>query len=554
MRLVGLWSGLLSLALSGGCGRLFSAAPGTRSDTPWAAAPRDLVRSIKLPDGTTAPVYAVRFDYTGAVVSPESLAVLQAALREPGVTHVYVFCPGWESGWHTAIGWVETFAAGYEQVRSAALYAPAASAPATRPAYRPVYVVAMWPGEAAVQAMPGPSPTGRPRPVAPDVDRTAAGEVLGTDVTERIIGRIQLELQDRGHAARASRLGRLLARTGNATQLTPPDQIELADCLLPLYGPQEEPAVPGARYAAVAGRPSVHRIGRPVRTGLLASDPSPLPEIDVLQLLELWKRTSRDLAAASGAVTPLPDAIKSRPLNVPEMGRWALRATDHRVMKDWAFRVGRGGLCDLLVDVRSASPAASLHLVGHSHGCEALLAALSRGDKSASAETLLMLQPLMSAWALAPAPVIGPEVAPALQKIARGGAYRTAFESRVKRSIVATYGDGDWVANALSSRAVRRPSIDGFASPETLAAGTGIGGFTQLGAAGFGGMDPAARRTPLVVVTPPIAVRPERYPLEPDAGRPAVVAVDTAGVLRAHGEVNLASYWWLLADQVLPAN
>ncbi|HEX8913641.1 MAG TPA: hypothetical protein VF796_14880, partial [Humisphaera sp.] len=309
-------------------------------------------------------------------------------------------------------------------------------------------------------------------------------------------------------------------------------------------------AAPGPRYAAAAGREPPHRIEKPRPSGVLATDAPSDPPIDPLALLDVWKRMAREASAAAAAAPRADvDAVR-RLLPVAQLVRWALRATDLRVSKDWAFKVGRNGLADVLADVRAAAPAAPVHLVGHSHGCEALLAAVTRRDRPVEVDSALLLEPIVASWALAPAPPVGQDVAAGLQKVARPGDYRPAAEGRVRRSIIATYSDGDWVTSQFAPRAVRRPTIDGMAPPDSWA-GPG-GGFAQLGAVGFGGTDATARRTPIIPVPGPGGARPDRYPHDAAPDGVSLLGVDATGTLHAHGEVNGPTYWWILADQVEP--
>ena len=526
---------------------------GPCSDALWNGSKTDLRRTIELADGSIAPLYVLRFDRLGASCDDAARQELSAAIATGEYSDFYLFCPGWSDSWYPAVGWVESFATGFEKIRPRAVATPAispalspATAPVTQPrpaAYKPIYALVLWPMDVPVDAYPGPSPSASPRAVLGEADRKAVSELLGTDVDKDTLNRVFQGLSDRGHGASADRLKVLLA---GGAMLTPPEQVELAECLAPLYGPQEEPSAPGPRYAVATGRDPIKRIAKPVRAGLLAVDPAPVPPIDRLALLDVWKKRSAAIASVDAPPAGNAAALNDRRAGVAETVRWALRATDLRLSKDRAFRVGRSGVADLLADARAAAPAMRVRGVGYSGGAEVLLSAVSRIDKDATVESLLLIQPLVSAYAMAPAPGIGFDVAPGLEKAAKPGGYRAAVTGRVTSSLVTTYSAADWVLARYAANALRHPPLDGLATPDTWANGDG---FAQLGAVGFVGAGPDATRVPLTLVNTP-AARPNRYPrlASPDGGV-AVLAIDAGESVRGHGEINSPSFWWILADQ-----
>ncbi|MDB5297411.1 MAG: hypothetical protein JWO31_3394 [Phycisphaerales bacterium] len=566
--------GLAAAAFAGGCGAIVGGGPGSCGDGLWSPPAADLVRTVPTPAGPEVPLRIVGFDRDGAACDAGPADDLVAAVRAGGFTDVYVLCPGWSPSWYSAVGWVDSFAAGVERARTWLPPRPApaqlpASGPATVPAraYRPLYVGVVWPGDVLVDEFPPPSPTGQQRSLRPDVDRAALTEVLETDADARQLGRIEQALRDRGHAGRVTRLRALLPR---AAALTPPEQLELADCLLPLFGDQEEPTAPGPRFAAVgattattnpATKPAADRLPRPSRQGLLATEPARVPPLDPAALLAVWKQSVRE--AAAGVPRPADAAgddasrARRRGLSVAELVRWAVRAADLRVVKDRACAVGRTGFGDLLARVRRAAGGARVHVVAHSFGAEAALAALSRpADDAPPVDSLLLLSPVVSAWALAPAPPVGPDVAPALQRFARPGRYRPAVAAGVRRSVVVTYSDRDWFAASYAPRALRRPPTDGQAAPADWAAalaapGETADGFATLGGSGPAGQDPPVTREPLILpAAAPIGPQPYAFTAAAGGDGGKLVAIDASAGVLAHGDANDRNLGCLVANQV----
>jgi hypothetical protein len=539
--------GAVLLAWTGGCG-LLPAGPGSCGDPNWNPSNGEERAMVRQADGRTEPIHFIRLDTDGDICKSKTADAILAAIREKNPTDIYVLCPGWASGWSTATAWLESFLTGYETLR------PTAEAENNRRPYRPLYIAVVWPTDVLVETFSPPSVSGGRRGVRADADPQALADLLSTDLSPARVDRIRRALKSQGHAVRAVRLDRLLS---NAATLTPPEQVELADCLLPLFGPQEEPSAPGPRFAATAGAPKIGRIRESERVGVLEQSPAPMAAIDPLQLLETWKHAVRETAAdvPHAAEKPGDDASRARRggLRVIEVVRWAMKAADLRLMKDRAYLAGRGGISDLLEGIDTARGAAKVHLIGHSLGCEALLEALSctptTGPAATSpsprqrADTLLLLQPLVSAWAFAPAPNVSPDVAPALQKFARAGGYRPAV-SAVRGSIVVTRSARDWVLSYYAPKALRRPQIEGEASAETWAPENGA--FNTIGGAGPAGSDPA-------IVPAPLITRSSTVPLDRSAwgdGANRLIVVDASGSILAHGEVNDPSIWRVLANQV----
>jgi len=567
---------LVALLVAAGCAPT-ATRTGDCGDPSWTPPAAELIRTIPLPQAagpvtgaagrpavaSSAPMFILPLDRHGAVCDDEARSHLRTALKEKKYTDIYLLCPGWSDGWYPALSWMTGFATGFEQAR---LWA--ANGVRRSEQYNPLYVGILWPGAVLNNAYPARGAVNQPVALRPDVDRTALLNVLNTDPPEVVIDRIRQALMDQGHQRRAARLLDLLK---SSSELTPPQQIEFADCLLPLYGPQAEPSAPGLRYAIAAGREPVVRAPEPRRVGLVGMIPAPLPPIHAAELLNVWKDTVR---TASATIPRPPDEpgddtslTRRGGLSVAELVRWALHATDLRVMKDRAYIVGRSAISDVLGEIRN-HPGAALHVVAHSFGSEAVLSAIDQVVANSKTlpqpvtarqpatrpkppvDTLLLLSPLVNAWAIADPPAVDRDVLPSLQSEATPGGYRRAVETGVEQSVIVLYSARDWIASYYAPLALRHPPFEGLAPPESWA---GVGdGFATMGGIGPKGLEMPAVFLPLIEPGAG-AEGPMRYsfpPEDPAARGPTVIAIDAASTLWAHGDANDRTTWWLLANQV----
>ncbi|QOV90562.1 hypothetical protein [Humisphaera borealis] len=523
-------------------------------------------------DSSNALMVVIPFGPKGLTCNPRAVAGLEAMVRDGGYTDVYVLCPGWHDGWQSAIGWMDAFAAGYERARTWAGDAT------TRPAaYKPLYVGVVWPGEVFNRAYPAFGSEARRSPMRPDVDRSAMLSVLTTDPSEESVQRLIQALRDRGHDLRATRLEKMLA---SPLGPTPPEQIDLADCLLPLFGPEDEPSVPGLRYAVTAGSPPVRRTVEASRFGLIGISATPLPPMSAIELLEVWKDALRTVAVTVKRPTTDGTAAKDNAaeygLNVLELRRWAIRSADLRVINDRAYRLGRSGLRDLMDRVRLTN-GPRVHVVAHSFGAGAALAALTpAADEAAGTperasapsatwpstapavspdavvgpaprlvDSLLLLSPLVNHWAMGGAPPIDSAVPPKLQSAAAPGAFHSIATGRMVRSVVVVYSSRDWFATSYAPLATRRPTFEGMASADSWS-GPG-NGFATMGGVGPNGIDPPPYREGLIAPgAGPQATLRYNFP----GSSATVVAIDASASLTNHGEANDRTIWWLFANQV----
>jgi hypothetical protein len=207
--------------------------------------------------------------------------------------------------------------------------------------------------------------------------------------------------------------------------------------------------------------------------------------------LDLVKAIQANTAANSGG-----DRIDPRAL---------IRMATLLLMKDRAAAVGSHGVADLLLRLQ-ATPAPNLaehrriHLVGHSYGAKVMLAALSSAAcGSLLVDSVLLLQPAVSAWCFAP-----------------DGAYRTA-PRRVRQPLVTTFSANDEPLNQF-------PEKD----------------FTALGGVGPRGLDAA-------VVEPVDPPTPNAFPADAPNH---LVAVRADSVIAGHADVFSDATAWMLLNQV----
>lgn len=552
---------LVALASLSGC----AAKPWAQCEPQFDPPARELERSVFQPDQKQSPFLLVPFDRNGAACSQSALDRIASVSREGGYTDVVVLTPGWHDTWYSEVEWMSDFAAGFERARTW-------SRELTSEPYKPLYIGLVWPGDVTNRVYPAYSKDRQSQPARADLDRTAMSNVIRSELEDFRIERVVQSLRDRGHDLRAGRLVELLR---SSDQLTPPAQIELADCLLPLYGPQGEPSAPGVRYALTAGRPNPERVLSVTHTGIVGRVATPLPAISASELLEDWKDTLRkatELTSEQGQEQGKPVAAKAYVLDVRQLVRWAVRSADLRVTKDRAYQVGTVGLRKILDDLR-ANTNARLHLVGHSYGCESVLAAITPevvGEAAISRpaavvptqatrpttvpeadparrpfDSVLLLSPLVNHWSLGGPPAITAEVQPQLQARARPGAFAEVVTRPTAKSVIIVYSTRDWVAATFAPLALRQPAFLGMASADTWS-GAGKGHAT-LGGSGPSGIDPPAYRETLTVPDPG-SEGPRLYSFI--AARAPVVAVDGSELISLHGDANNNTTWWLFANQV----
>lgn len=153
----------------------------------------------------------------------------------------------------------------------------------------------------------------------------------------------------------------------------------------------------------------------------------------------------------------------------------AVRVLSYSTMKARAGTVGQAGLGPLLTALRQASPAARVHLIGHSFGARLVsfaLAGVGTADDSPVA-SLLLLQGAFSHWSFASA-TANPFGAP-------GGL--NALGDRVHGPLVATFSVYDWAVGVWYPRASFLAGQNVTAAGPDPWGGMGADGFQPSGVA-----------------------------------------------------------------------
>jgi pimeloyl-ACP methyl ester carboxylesterase len=456
---------------------------GATSGLPVAGA---YVTSVPMPDAQPAPVYIIRYDKDGTCCNPTVRDGLIGAIRAGGYSDIFLISHGWNNEWEDARTFYLSFFEQYERVR-------VEHGIANR-GYRPLFVGVFWPSTVLVlpSDLPPPGaagPPGRMPSLSPREIKLVADELPSSN---------------------ARRL-RALVRRGRV--LNDAGRRELARILLPVYRSSRDAddEVNGAAGAGSADE--IVEVWRQAALGLTGSAP--------------------ESPATSGATSPsAPGAL---PAILDDL-RWLLRFTTFLVMKDRAGVVGRNGVAALLDEVLRADTATRVHMIGHSYGAKVCLSALCRGDKPRAVNSVLLLQPALSAWCFA---ADLPDPRRPGTSTGRPGGYRPAL-SRVDAPIATTFSRNDYPLSRIFHHFVRRRQdvgeTEGRGAPAVANPYWALGGF---GPKGLG--DEAA-------VIDPMLAAPTRYDFVP---MHRVYGLDgSAGAIPGHGGVNNLYTWWVLYSQV----
>jgi hypothetical protein len=194
-------------------------------------------------------------------------------------------------------------------------------------------------------------------------------------------------------------------------------------------------------------------------------------------------------------------------------------------MKDRAGKVGSSGVAKLLDALLSATaekdatPAARVHLVGHSFGCKIVMSATCAPAKlPRPVESALLFQPAISQYAFAP---VVPE------RNVPGGFFKAL--QRIRRPIMATFSTHDGPLTGMFHLALRRHDDLGELK---IAADTP----SRFGA--LGGYGPQASNATVLSILDP--VNPYDF-----SGGNRIVGVDGSRTIGGHGDISHPSAWWL---------
>lgn len=293
--------------------------------------------------------YGLRFDETGACVSPRTRERLVEDVKAGGYTDVFVFSHGWNNDWYDAEDLYARFIQEFHRILG--------TQGLSGQPYRPLWVGVRWPSTILVlpwEQGPAVAVYDPAKPPAPDEPAVAA-------------------LLSRLSEAEADRVRALTARP----TLDPEGARELLGLLVKAAGEPVDEEMPG-----------------------LAP-----PGVDAL--LDAWAADQaaqyEDVGDGEPVLPGAPGAI-GRP-DTPEAagkvfgkGRDAVRVFTVWPMKDRAGLVGRFGVGPLIRELRDAAPGASLRLIGHSFGAKVVLSALGSPEfADRRADSALLLQPAVSA-------------------------------------------------------------------------------------------------------------------------------------------------------------
>jgi pimeloyl-ACP methyl ester carboxylesterase len=232
------------------------------------------------------------------------------------------------------------------------------------------------------------------------------------------------------------------------------------------------------------------------------------------EVLALWSEAAESRPGAASAAASLPDP------------RDLIRYASVWQMKDRAGVVGRQGVGPLLRDGLAASDQARVHLIGHSYGCKVLLSALCFTTQPRNVESVLLLQPAVSARCFSP--VAGGAGKP--------GGYVPAVD-RVNQPIICTFSKNDSALHQYYHLALRRERDLGerdFAPGQPSR-------YAALGGYGPQGCGDRAR-------TIMAKNAPDRYAaVEPPV---RIVGLESDAVISDHGDVSNEAMWWALYWQV----
>lgn len=428
------------------------------------------------------PLYIIPFDKRGLCQGPETKHHLLEALRTGNVTDVYLFSHGWNDTFQKATGNYEKFFEGYGRLRERH------GLPAPDP-YRPLLVGIVWPAiDLLLPWEHGPQFAGAGTDPSDDLIANERGEV------EEVAGDLSPE-----EAARFYQLAQ--QRELDAEQAR-----ELAAILAPRY--PSEPDELGADATSITTDELVQ-----VWAELGAARGEPAQPDD-------WGTTD-----GTGAEPKAAGLFRFDPRDI-------VRAFTVYKMKDRAGVVGSAGVGPLLQGVLEASPAAKVHLIGHSYGCKVLLSALCRDPLPRKVESALLLEPAVNYLCFARQ----------VPKMGKPGGYRAALD-RTVQPMLSTFSSRDIALHDLFHLAVRRGSDLGELKIAALGAVPSI--YCALGGWGPGGLDGQEAAE--------VALKdyPDHYALAPGAIK--IYGVNGTAGISGHSDVINERTFWALYNQVSPA-
>ncbi|MFE7077447.1 hypothetical protein ACFU96_45970 [Streptomyces sp. NPDC057620] len=355
------------------------------------------------------PVWDLTFDEKGRLTAPTEGDFLDQVIAE-GVDDLFVFSHGWGTSENKARGLYDAM---FPMIQEAASGAPTIGAPG----FAGIYWPSLW--------FP---PTEATRPQADAAAQAGTGGVIDLNAgTAALSGAKIAESLQSGFADPAQRqalleIGRLIDEGQQAVGSNEPDAWK--ETLLQAIH---------ARLTSLTRQEQAAEVEDSGETALLTSDPK-----------------TAYLAAAEAFGTAPPGSATQG------IGDWfshaingakdAVRVLSYKIMKDRAGAIGRVGLGPLLETLHQrSSPAARVHLIGHSFGARLVSFALPgiRTREDSPVASLLLLQGAFSHWSFAHAKDNPFGAAGALN----------AFAGRVHGPLVATFSVHDWAVGVWYPKA-----------------------------------------------------------------------------------------------------
>ena len=305
------------------------------------------VSPVPLP-GVECECWLLRFDKSGACVSPRTRAALIDCLPRLGQAPLILFSHGWNNDFSDASVLYAEFLGQLEALRRK--YQP------TEP--KPVFVGVIWPST-WLSFDHGPVIAAGGGEGGADPSSAAAREEIAAGLADQPDRERLYALLDAPALAEteARELAALLARALADADDAPPEGLEASS-------PDADTVFAGMTAVADLDRPS-------------PSDDDELPE--------------------GGTVD---GGAPARPQDAGGLGmfdpRWAVRLASVYQMKDRAGKVGTRGVAPLVADLlRNAQ--GPIHAVGHSYGAKVVLSAVAAAHASRPIASMLLLQPAILA-------------------------------------------------------------------------------------------------------------------------------------------------------------
>ncbi len=451
------------------------------------------------------PTWLLRFDKSGASISPQTRALLLQQLNASPPSDIVFFSHGWNNDFDDATELYARFLREYETL--------AAHHPLQRPggvAHTPLFVGVLWPsiwlsldnGPQIAAADDAPTAAAAADDAARDAlaDALVAAGVGGS--LERVYALLEMPQLDQAQAK------------------------EFAGLLVPAFGTLvDDEAAAGARATDRDALLEMLNAMQRAQDGGAAA--APTRDIDDF-------RVPAGGGASTGG-TPGAGGVQTAGLLSKLDPRQALRLFSVYQMKDRAGTVGAHGVATLLRDVMAATAGAAtpVHAVGHSYGCKVMLSAVcAPAQLPRPVQSLLLLQPAVSHLCFAKT----------VPRIGKPGGYVAALaDDRVRGPVLCTYSRKDFALHKTFHLALRRDSDLG----EQDIGIAGDAGGTSAGQppstfAALGGYGPRGAGQTLVDPMPAAGVA---YP--PLVGK--LIGLDgSAGLIDSHGDVTSPATAWAL--------